>query len=140
MTKPIAESGKEQKQLPKADLELVSKIAKGDTQAWERFVLGYSSWVLYRARKWCERHCGKPCANCGLALLHSKMEGRTTERREDECDDGMEIYIWIFEQLQKRVVRYSARNNSKLSTFVWRILNSREFYIDWLRWKYGRVF
>ncbi|MDH5542854.1 MAG: hypothetical protein OEY64_07815 [Nitrospinota bacterium] len=123
------------------DIDLVSKISDGDGKSWERFVHSYSGWVLYRARKWCESHCPVSMAEagCGLLSIHRKMEGHPSAYRREECDEGMDIYIWIFQQLQKRVSRYSGRNKSRLSTFVWQILNSRELYIDWLRWRYGRV-
>ena len=123
------------------DLELVSKISNGDGKAWEEFVLSYSGWVLYRARNWCESHCPVSMAEagCGLISVQRKLEGSAGNSRREECDEGMDIYIWIFEQLQKRVSRYAGRNKSRLSTFVWQVLNSRELYIDWLRWRYGRV-
>ncbi len=123
------------------DLALVSRIAEGDSEAWKDFVHAYSGWALYRARIFCERHCPVRSReiSCGLASLHSQMKGAPA-KRGDECDDGMDTYIWILQQLSRRITRYSARNDSRLATFVWSVLNSREFYIDWMRWKYGRVF
>jgi hypothetical protein len=125
------------------DLQLISRIADGDAVSWEKFVTRYSGWVMYRARKWCESHCRyhSQDVHCELVSLSRRLGGLSPGfLRTQECDDGMDSYIWIMEKLQKRITRYSARNGSRLSTFVWSILNSREFYIDWLRWKYGRVF
>ena len=123
------------------DIEFVSRIAEGDVSAWESFVEEYSAWTLYQTRNWCESHCqyrSSPVA-CGLVILDRKIAGNHTRSDMEECDDGMDIYIWIFDQLRKKITRYAGKNNSRLSTFIWRILNSREFYIDWLRWRYGRV-
>ena len=125
------------------DLQLISRIAAGEGASWEEFVTRYSGWVLYRARKWCESHCRyrSEHVNCELVTVSRQMASLPTIfSRAQECDDGMDSYIWIMEKLKKRVTRYSARNGSRLSTFIWSILNSKEFYIDWLRWKYGRVF
>jgi len=124
------------------DLKLVSKIANGNRDAWESFVKTFSDSVLYRSRQWCELHCNycSPTTECGLLVLHSISKGNLPPNERDECDEGMDIYIWIFDQLGKKINKYSARNNSRLSTFVWSLLNSRELYIDWLRHKYGRVF
>ena len=125
------------------DLQLISRIAAGDGASWEEFVTRYSGWVLYRARKWCESHCRyrSEHVNCELVTVSRQMASLPTVfLSAQECDDGMDSYIWIMEKLKKRVTRYSARNGSRLSTFIWSILNSKEFYIDWLRWKYGRVF
>lgn len=123
------------------DIELVSRIAEGGAEAWESFVENYSGWVLYRARNWCESHCPYRSSHvtCGLLILDKRISGKPAQAEAEECDDGMDIYIWIFTQLKNRVTRYAGKNKSRLSTFIWRILNSREFYIDWLRWRYGRI-
>lgn len=126
------------------DLQLISRIADGDRTSWEEFINRYSAWAIYRAHKWCESHCRHQSMDikCGLVSVSRALGGLSAGffPRQQECDEGMDSYIWIMEKLQKRITRYSARNGSKLSTFVWSILNSKEFYIDWLRWKYGRVF
>lgn len=124
------------------DLRLVARIAKGDVAGWEEFVNRFTGWTLYRARKWCEGACRyrSPEVECGLASVSNRLAGIKIFSKAQECDEGMDSYIWIMEQLKKRAPRFKAINNSRLSTFVWRILNSREFFVDWLRWKYGRVF
>ncbi len=126
-----------------ADLRLVARIANGDSASWEEFVDRFTGWSLYRARKWCEGACRhrSPDVECGLAVVSNRLAGGVRLfSRTQECDEGMDSYIWIMEQLKKKAPRFKGRNNSRLSTFVWRILNSREFFVDWLRWKYGRVF
>lgn len=123
------------------DLRLVAKIEEGNPRAWEFFVDAYTGWALYRAGKWCGEHCrykGSGVA-CGLIAVSRRMEGENPGARE-ECDEGMDTYIWIMEQLRKRTTRFTGKNNSRLGTFVWTVLNSKELYVDWLRWKYGRVF
>jgi len=126
------------------DLLLVSRIARGETGPWKEFVDRYTGWALYRARIWCRSHCPYSAedSHCELASLSRELGGGRFTRfnRSERCDEGMDSYIWIMEQLKKRITRYSAKNGSRLSTFVWSVLNSRELYIDWLRWKYGRVF
>ncbi|GMT41891.1 MAG: hypothetical protein IEMM0002_0302 [bacterium] len=122
------------------DLRLVSRIAAGDPDSWEEFVTRFTAWSIYRARKLCEGYCRRPDAACGLLLVSNRLNGGRIFSRGGECGTGMDSYIWIMEQLKKRVPAYGAKNNCRLSTFVWRILNSKEFYVDWLRWKYGRVF
>ena len=124
------------------DARLVDDVAKGDALAWEEFVRRYTGWVLYGAGRWCERHCPHRFSDveCGVKSLSLRVAGKGAAPKGDECDEGMDTYIWIMEQLRKRIMRYTGRNSSRLSTFVWRVLNSRELYVDWLRWKYGRVF
>jgi hypothetical protein len=138
------------------DALLVDDIGRGDALAWEEFVRRHTGWVLYTSGKWCEKHCPHRFAamDCGIKSISIRVaaeggnaKGRTwalnQRSRADgaqECDEGMDTYIWIMEQLKKRIMRYTGKNAGRLSTFVWRVLNSRELYIDWLRWKFGRVF
>jgi len=124
------------------DLDLVEKISVGAPEAWGEFVERYTDWVLYKSREWCVDHCEHSAGQylCGLISLSYQREGKNITSDLPECDDGLDTYIWIFEQLKRRIKKYSGKNECLLSTFVWTILNSREFYIDWLRWKYGRAF
>ena len=125
-----------------ADLELAGRLAGGDAAAWETFVEKFTDWVLYKAKEWCVGHCPYSSGEwfCGLTSLALQRQGKRPASSLPECDEGMDTYIWIFEQLRRRVTKYSGKNGCALSTFVWTILNSRELYIDWLRWKYGRIF
>jgi len=124
------------------DLALVQKIIDDDPKSWETFVEKFTDWVLYKAKEWCTSHCRYAAGErfCGLMSLSLQRSGRRVAVRAEECDEGLDTYIWIIEQLRRRIKKYTGKNNCLLSTFVWTILNSREFYIDWLRWKYGRVF
>jgi hypothetical protein len=128
--------------MSKASLELVAKIALDDDVAWEGFVEKYTDWVLYKAKKWCVAHCPYSEGQCFCGLTHISMQrkGKTIKTDLPECDEGLDTYIWVFEQLRRRIKTYSGKNECLLSTFVWTILNSHELYVDWLRWKYGRVF
>ncbi|MBI5816101.1 MAG: hypothetical protein HZB29_10900 [Nitrospinae bacterium] len=124
------------------DIEFVARITAGDEEAWAKFVDQHTDWALFKAKEWCVQHCPH-CAGsylCGLMSLSLQREGKTPNFSRAECDDGMDTYIWLFEQLKRKIVKYSGKNDCLLSTFVWTILNSRELYIDWLRWKYGRAF
>ena len=126
------------------DLRLVQEISRGNARAWEEFVGRYTGWALYRAARWCQHHCGHRTAGlaCGIRAVSLRYDGKEpyTGGNGDECDEGMDTYIWIMEQLKRKAMRFGGRNGSRLSTYVWRVLNSKELYVDWLRWKYGRVF
>jgi len=124
------------------DGELVSLIIQGDDKAWEIFVESFTNWVLFKAKEWCVGHCPYSAGEyfCGLTSLSLQRQGQTPRSNAQECDEGLDTYIWIFEQLRRRVKKYTGKNDCLLSTFVWTILNSKELHIDWLRWKYGRVF
>jgi len=124
------------------DLDLVAGIRNDDDNAWELFVDNFTDWVLYKAKQWCKSHCRHMAGEqyCTLTSLSLQRKGRPFPTDLNECDEGLDTYIWLFEQLQRRIKKYSGKNNCLLSTFVWTILNSKEFHIDWLRWKYGRIF
>ncbi len=126
------------------DLRLVAGIGEGDARQWEEFVERYTGWALYRASRWCKQHCAHRALDmeCGIQSVSMRMDGiiPSVSGRREECDEGMDTYIWIMEQLKRKIMKYGGKNGSRLSTFVWTVLNSRELYVDWLRWKYGRVF
>ncbi|VAX16619.1 hypothetical protein MNBD_NITROSPINAE03-1957 [hydrothermal vent metagenome] len=124
------------------DLDLISRISGDDEKAWELFVDRFTNWTLYKSREWCVSHCKYPAGQyfCGLTSLSLQRDGRSPDTGLPECDEGLDTYIWIFDQLRRRIGKYTGKNDCLLSTFVWTILNSRELFIDWLRWKYGRVF
>ncbi len=124
------------------DKELVAQIIRNNDESWSVFVEKYTDWVLYKSKEWCTAHCHYTAGQhfCGLTSLSLQRSGRHVHTEIQECDEGMDTYIWIFEQLRRRIKKYSGKNNCLLSTFVWTILNSRELHIDWLRWKYGRIF
>jgi len=122
------------------DVEWVNKINSDDQAAWERFVTAFSPWVLYKARVWCGYDCSLPGdTSCCLTALSKSLKSNTMPPRGHDCDKGMDVYLWIFGELRKRVGKFSARNGSSLATFVWSVLNSQNLYIDWLRDKYGRI-
>ena len=124
------------------DLELIERISNDDDDAWGEFVEQFTDWVLYKSKEWCKGHCRYSAGQyfCGLTSLSLKRDGKNIKPDLPECDEGMDTYIWLFEQLKRRAKKYTGKNDCLLSTFVWTILNSREIHIDWLRWKYGRVF
>lgn len=124
------------------DAQLVRAITDGDDDAWAEFVEQFTDWVLYKSKEWCVKHCSYHSGSyfCGLFSLQLQRDGKKSSSDLPECDEGLDTYIWMFEQLKRRTKKYSGKNDCLLSTFVWTILNSREFYIDWLRWRYGRAF
>lgn len=125
-----------------SDIDLALKISEGAMDAWEEFVERYTDWVLYKSKEWCTENCRYSAGTyfCGLTSLSLQRDGKTVRSDLPECDEGLDTYIWIFERLQGKIRKYTGKNECLLSTFVWTILNSRELYIDWLRWKYGRAF
>ena len=124
------------------DAKLIRSIADGDDDAWAIFVEQFTDWTLYKAKEWCTGHCRYRAGGyfCGLASLQIQRNGNTPVTDLPECDEGLDTYIWLFEQLKRKTKKYSGKNDCLLSTYVWTILNSRELHIDWLRWRYGRAF
>ena len=94
------------------DRRFVRKILRGDKRAWAQFVDQYTDWVYYRANKWTGRGC---------------------QYREELHD----AYLWIMEQVRKKLKFYTGKRGATLSTYVWWILESRGLFADFLRWKYG---
>jgi len=123
------------------DKGLVKGILSGDQSCWKEFVERYTNWVLYTAWEFERKFCYLPAksVNCSLRLILRQRKGKEARYLPDseDCDEGLELYLWLFQQLRKRLKYY--RGESKLSTYIWTILNSRALHVDILRWKYGRV-
>ncbi len=123
------------------DKEFVDKILAGDQTCWQEFVERYTDWVIYKAWEFERKFCRMPqrLANCSLLLIMRQRRGEVHSYKKDaeSCDEGLELYLWFFKQLRRRLKFYCGK--SKLSTYIWVILNSKSMQVDILRWKYGRV-
>jgi len=127
----------------KDDLEFAEKVLTGDESACRRFVEEYTDWVLYRVRDLMKTHCSYPANQYICTLLDLRKLRKGAAHASDDrirCDECMDSYIWMFDYLKKRLSSYKGKNNCSLKTYVFSIINSHRIYVDWLRWKYGRVF
>ena len=125
------------------DMEIVQDVLSGNKEACEQFVEKYTDWVLYKVWNLMKSHCKYPATEyvCCLLLLEKQRKGKQSLKDDRiHCDECIDSYIWIFEYLKKKIKAYKGINNCRLNTYVWSIINSHTTYIDWLRWKYGRVF
>ena len=125
------------------DIEFVQQVLSGNDDACMEFVNKYTEWVLFKIYELMKAHCHYTAKNkiCSLLLLQRNIKGGDSlPKYESQCDDCMDSYIWFFEYIKTKLKSYKGINNCSLKTFVWSIINSHSMYIDWLRWKYGRVF
>lgn len=123
--------------------ELIERISAGDEQACRQFAEAYTNWVLYRVSELMKAHCRYSAREyiCCLKLLQLQNRGiQINEVNKLQCDECMDSYIWFFQYLKGKLKAYKGINNCSLNTYVWSIINSDTMYVDWLRWKYGRVF
>lgn len=125
-----------------ADLLLAGLVASSDKMACARFVDEYTDWVLYRIYELMKTHCHYSARQriCSLLVLQKQRKGwQFVPDCREQCDECMDSYIWFFEYLKARLKSYKGINDCSLKTYVWSIINSKTTYVDWLRWKYGRV-
>lgn len=120
------------KQKNQDDRRLVSEILKGGKQAWDEFVNHYTDWVFYTAYQWTKR----------AGSYHDKDEGRVIKDEKTDMvhtypEETHDAYIWIIEQLKNKLKFYTGKQGASLSTYIWTVLNSNGFKVDYLRWKYG---
>lgn len=121
------------------DREFVSQVLADNPEAAARFVDRYTDMVLYRVKKWDARYCPYPTNQCLLTRMYHERKGHKWTGEASSCDHCMESYLWLFDQMKLRVRGYSGKNGCSLTSFIWNFLHSKELYIDWKRWKYGRV-
>lgn len=122
------------------DLAFVKRILKGDPQAWNAFVDEYSDRVWRRAWQLCYEACPYK-RNGGVfcvfhALSRETVQGVNDNRRG--CDEGLEIYAFIFEYFYNRKQHTGKLKNydgrSSLETFVGAVLHGH-LRTDWIRHK-----
>ena len=99
------------KLFPESDERLVRAILAGDTDAWQKFILQYSSFIY------------------GAIVKYT-----------DDYDEKMAVYLHVLEKLRQdrfeRLRRFAFQ--AKLST--WLTVVARRLAIDFLRARYGRDF
>jgi len=121
------------------ELDFVHQIIDGNVKAWNRFVQRYSDRIWRCAWELCREVCRKTYHN--LFCVFHALAANGVQPREDErlsCDDGLEIYTFIFDYLYDRqhgtgkLKFYDGR--SQLDTFVTVVLREH-LRDDWIRHK-----
>ena len=122
-----------------ADQEWVNRIFAGDATAWNRFVESFTDRVWRRSWHLCNESCphNKAAVACVFHSLVRDSVAPASEQRPG-CDDGLEIYAFIFDYLYNRT-----KNTGKLKHFDGRA--SLESFVaasmhsnlrtDWIRHK-----
>lgn len=96
-----------------ADQEWVNRIFAGDAAAWNRFVERFTDRVWRRSWHLCNESCPHNKAKVAC-VFHALVRDSVTPAADDRpgCDDGLEIYAFIFDYLYNR-----AKNTGKLKHF-----------------------
>jgi hypothetical protein len=119
------------------DLSWVKRIFDGDAEAWNTFVNRFSDRVWRRSWQLCYEAC--PFKQGGVFCVFHALNAGGVQPVDDErpsCDEGLEIYAFIFDYLYKREqesgkLRYYD-GRSKLDTFVSAVLHGH-LRTDWIR-------
>jgi len=114
------------------DKKFVRHILKGDQQAWSDFVNLYTDWVFYTAYQWTKRSCSALDWQAKRVMVNPK-----TGKKYAYPEETHDVYIWLFKQLQIKLKFYTGDFKVSLSEYVWTVLHSHNFFVDFLRWKYG---
>lgn len=121
------------------DKEFVKQVLADHKEETARFVDRYTDMVLYRVKKWDGRYCPYPTNQCLLTRMYHERKGHRWSGEASSCDNCMDSYLWLFDQLKLKIKGYTGKNGCSLTSFIWNFLHSKEIYIDWKRWKYGRI-
>ena len=113
------------------DKEFVDQILKGKEEAWHQFVERFSHAVFYIARKWTYLDC-KYADKSEIRKSYDSKTGKLIEY----CEETMNVYLWLFEQLRNKLKSY--KDTISLDDFVWAKLNSYNLFKDYLIHKHGK--
>ena len=116
------------------DTELAKKISMGDNLAWNLFVDNYSDYIISNIVTWCKSTCRiftdkKDC------VVESLKNHKQLQDNSNACEEGMELYLYIFLALKNKVVKYQGK--SSLKTYITACL--RFIYNDYFISKYGKI-
>ncbi|MEW6379830.1 MAG: hypothetical protein AB1611_09505 [bacterium] len=117
-------------------------VSAGDSNACEVFVNDFTDLVLSRVWGLMKTHCHYAAREkmCALLFLQKQKKGSNRPWPEDQCDECLDSYLWFFDFLKKKVKSFQGINDCSLKTYIWSIVYSHSTYIEWLRWKCGRIF
>ena len=114
-----------------ADKALVRQIKTGNDDAWGQFVSKYTDWVFYQANKWTQRE-----ARFSREAWR-KIRSAATNKEYEYSEEALDAYIWIFDQLRKKLPGYTGEKGASLSAYIWAVLNSKFLFVDFLRYRYS---
>ena len=115
------------------DIELAYKISEGDNLSWNFFVDKYSDYILSNIVIWCKSSC--QVFNNQLECVVQAIKNKKKIDNANACDEGMELYLYIFSVLKLKVVKYQGK--SSLKTFLTACL--KFIYNDYFITKYGKI-
>lgn len=124
----------------KDDLAFVQRILKGDGQAWNTFVDEYSDRVWRRSWQLCYEACPYKRNGRVFCVFHALSRSGVQSVNDDRrgCDEGLEIYAFIFDYFYNRSQHTGKLKNydgrSSLETFVGAVLHGH-LRTDWIRHK-----
>ena len=112
------------------DLSFAKLVNLGVGDACEKFVNEYTDLVLSKIWNLMKTHCNYPAREkvCSLIILQKQRKGSSYS--EDQCDECMDSYIWLFEFLKNKIKAYKGTNNCSLRTFVWSIVPAHSTYME----------
>jgi hypothetical protein len=121
----------------KSDKALAAKIVEGDKKAWNEFVNSYSNYILANIVSWCRSTCRivtEP-AECAVETLKNLNSAKKYTNTGNTCEEGIELYVYIFNALRNRMAKYQGK--SSLKTFITACL--KFIYSDYFITKHGKI-
>jgi len=122
--------GKNEKIEINPDKRKVDNILSGDNVEWARFVEKYTDWIFGLAIKLCR----KPGATI---KKYGELKNIETGEKYIYTEDEQDAYLWIMEELKKKLKFYTGKNGARLSTYIYTLLKSDNLKIDYYRHVYG---
>lgn len=122
------------------DVNWVRQIIAGNSAAWNRFVEQYSDRIWRRSWQLCHEACPYKRSGNVFCVFHALSKSTVQSVNDDRpgCDEGLEIYAFIFDYFYNhkkntgKLKNYDGR--SALDTFVGAVLHGH-LRTDWIRHK-----
>ena len=109
-----------------------SKTGNNSINSWKEFVSGYSLYVLKEVKKWCTPYCERDKSQYSCFFINFDKPAAS---QRQSCDDGMDMYIFAFQELKKRIHKFI--HKKELPAYV--IKNMEFIKKDYFIHKYGKI-
>lgn len=104
------------------DKQFVEKILAGNQSCWKDFVEKFTDWVLYAAWIFEQKFCDQPNRfnKCSLLFIMRERKGKNKrfQSNGENCDNGIELYIWLLSHLRSRLKSCRGEDNSKFTDVI----------------------
>ena len=112
------------------DTKYAQKVCEGEKTSRQKFILKFSDHAMWVAKKW-----HRNIESNEEYYIYKTISGSTIQL----TDEITNTWTWLLKKIVESSCNFKGKNNAKLDTFIFSILNGHFTFNDWLKNKYGNT-